>query len=158
MAGKSRKTAQIRSASTKRNRDFPFLTPESYKITSPQDSTYNCIAWAASTQHIFWWPDPERLAYWPKGVRRDVTVEAFIDAFATLGFIKCKIDTYEENFEKICLFTDSNGIPTHMARQLKDGTWTSKIGQNHDIQHESLSCLEGGIYGYAFLYLKKPRK
>ena len=36
----------------------------------------------------------------------------------------------------------SGGLPTHAARQLSDGNWTSKLGPNIDITH-SLSGLEG---------------
>src|SRR5207244_363796 len=36
---------------------FPGLRGTSYRITSPPDSAYNCVAWAAGDQASWWWPD-----------------------------------------------------------------------------------------------------
>lgn len=38
------------------------------------------------------------------------------------------------------------GIPSHAARQLPNGRWTSKCGQAEDIEHD-LRDLEGRLYG-----------
>jgi hypothetical protein len=57
--------------------------------------------------------------------------------------------------EKVALFADPAGIPTHAARQLASGQWTSKLGQAEDIEHE-LRALEGEIYGVVALILKRP--
>ena len=46
------------------------------------------------------------------------------------------------------------GIPTHAARQLRSGRWTSKLGQAEDIEHE-LRALEGAIHGAVVLILKR---
>jgi hypothetical protein len=47
-----------------------------------------------------------------------------------------------------------------MARQLSDGTWTSKCGGNEDIVHVTLDALEKygmlGAYGCPAIYLKRP--
>jgi hypothetical protein len=53
------------------------------------------------------------------------------------------------------LFADAAGIPTHAARQLTSGAWTSKLGNAADIEHE-LRALEGEIYGVVALILKRP--
>ncbi|RMH08652.1 MAG: hypothetical protein D6704_02725 [Nitrospirae bacterium] len=45
---------------------FPRLCETRYEITSPQDTSYNCIAWAAGDVGRWWWPAPQ--AYWPQGV------------------------------------------------------------------------------------------
>ena len=50
-----------------------------------------------------------------------------------------------------------------MARQLPDGTWSSKLGRNEDLTHFTLDALESyGIaygaldeYGCAVLYLRR---
>jgi hypothetical protein len=129
--------------------DFPNLLQAKFEITSPKTKFYNCVAWAAGEDDRFWWPDKMNQAYWPKGVLRQVTLPAFISAFQTLGYNCCGNNSeLEDGFEKIAIFLAHNGKPTHVARQLADGKWTSKLGANYDISHE-LEALaeEHGSYG-----------
>jgi hypothetical protein len=126
-------------------RDFPRLTPKTVKVTSPVTPFYNCIAWAAGQDTRFWWPRPE--AYWPRGVPRVQTVEAFIAAFGTLGYVPVPSPTFEAGKEKVAIYT-LDGLPQHAARQLPTGRWTSKCGRNVDIEHD-LHELEGPAYGKA---------
>ncbi len=44
----------------------------------------------------------------------------------------------------------------HAARQLKNGTWTSKLGVEDDISHPSPDALAGGSYGDVKLIMKRP--
>ena len=39
------------------------------------------------------------------------------------------------------------GSVKHMARQMTNGWWTSKLGDGHDILHLTLGELEGADYG-----------
>ncbi|HZO88142.1 MAG TPA: hypothetical protein VFB38_07355 [Chthonomonadaceae bacterium] len=57
---------------------FPSLATSGYDITSPAAEDYNCIAWAAGETDRWWWPDPFSIGYWPEGVPRAETLEAFI--------------------------------------------------------------------------------
>jgi len=59
--------------------------------------------------------------------------------------------------EKVAIFADAQGAPTHAARQLESGAWTSKCGTLEDIEHNSLANLEGGAYGKAVLFLERRR-
>jgi len=59
----------------------------------------------------------------------------FIGAFETLVFSLCQEAEYEIGFEKIAIHVDSKGKPTHAARQLISGLWTSKLGEFVDIEH-----------------------
>jgi hypothetical protein len=69
---------------------FPGLAGSDYHITSPWDGHYNCIAWAAGDTREWWWPNPTPgEEYWPPGVPRVRTLDAFRDAFATLGYVVC---------------------------------------------------------------------
>ena len=70
---------------------------------------------------------------------------------------RCLSDSLESGFEKIALFVDPSGMPTHAARQLTDGRWTSKLGASVDIEH-SLRDLEGDQYGRVALVLRRPVK
>jgi hypothetical protein len=125
---------------------FPNLAAEGFSITSPRDPTYNCIAWAAGDSDHWWWPDAYGVGYWPEGVERSVTIEAFVEAYRSLGFEPCRSRRLEQGFEKVAIYADASGAPTHAARQLPDGRWTSKLGQYEDIEH-SLRGLSHGAYG-----------
>lgn len=125
-------------------RAFPNLGRSGYAITSPQDRNYNCIAWAAGDTSRFWWPTP--FSYWPGGAQRELTLTAFDEAFRTLRYEPCADGEREEEFEKVALYA-KDGLPTHMARQLESGAWTSKLGQAEDIRHEDVFGVAGSIYG-----------
>ncbi len=133
---------------------FPDLNSENHLPTSPITSDYNCIAWAAEESDCWWWPLPAGAGYWPPEVARAETVEAFVAAFATIGFSPCGTSTKESNVQKLAIYTVNN-VPTHMARQLPNGTWTSKLGQNIDINHFTLEALHGSTYGKATHFLSR---
>lgn len=134
---------------------FPGLRTTPFRVTSPADPIYNCIAWAAGCATDWWWPlDDIRRFYWPPGIPREITLGAFCSAFLTLGYTQCPDESIEHGFEKVALFADSTGMPTHAARQLPTARWTSKLGQAEDIEHE-LRALEGIVYGAVVLILKR---
>ena len=135
---------------------FSGLRTTPFRITSPADPTYNCIAWAAGDTTDWWWPlDDVRRFYWPPGVPREVTLAAFASALMTVGYVQAGDESSETEFEKVAVFADSAGIPTHAARQLPSGRWSSKLGQAEDIEHE-LRALEGDVYGKVALILRRP--
>ena len=134
---------------------FPGLATTTFHVTSPPDPDYNCIAWAAGDTTIWWWPLENPLGYWPPGVPRERTLKAFTAALATRGYGLCSGEELEQNWEKAVLFADASGLPTHAARQLPTGRWTSKLGEREDIEHE-LRALEGDIYGTVALVMKRP--
>ena len=68
---------------------FPNLTSANSRKTSEATPIYNCIAWAANDHGRFWWPDNMDIGFWPSGVPRVATLDAFILAFRTLGFDIC---------------------------------------------------------------------
>lgn len=135
---------------------FPNLQFVHYEIQSPNSGDYNCIGWAAGEDDRFWWPHPSPTdGYWPPGVLREETLEGFIGAFRTLGYEPTDDEQLEPGFEKVTIYVGSNGEPLHMARQLNSGTWTSKLGQAVDIEHETLQGLEGQQYGHVAQILKR---
>ena len=134
---------------------FPNLKDSNYKIISPKTIEYNCIAWACGDIHRIWWPDPLNIGYWPNEAPRFVSLEAFLKAFETLGYAVCNSAKYEEGFEKIAVYTDVGGKPTHAARQLIYGLWTSKLGQLYDIEHE-VEGVSGLSYGHIAAFMKRP--
>ena len=137
---------------------FPGLRSTSFQITSPPDPSYNCIAWAADNTAQWWWPlEDARRAHWPAGVSREITIDAFLSAFVTLGYAVCPDESLEAGFEKVALFADPQGAPTHAARQLPTGRWSNKLVQSEDIEHD-LRALEGEIYGTVVAILTRPER
>lgn len=135
---------------------FQALANSPYRITSSSDEHYNCIAWAAGHTDDWWWPGSAAAGeYWPPDVPHERTIAAFQQVFARLGYSACAEEDLETGFEKIALYADEQGKPTHAARQLSNGRWTSKLGKSEDIEHE-LRSLEGEIYGTVVLFLKRP--
>jgi len=133
---------------------FPFLNDRNSRPSSPVDDGYNCIACAAGDSERWWWPDPQEQAYWPATVPRAETVEAFVQAYALLGYSHRTDTSVEPEKQKIAIFVSDQGTPTHAARQLPDGWWTSKLGQQIDIEHE-LSAVEGPAYGKVTIVLAR---
>lgn len=132
---------------------FPRLRGQPYQITSPKDHRYNCIAFAAGDDCNWWWPDAAGEDIWPAGFARAETVEAFRDAFASLGYVACDDDQVEPGYEKVALFALA-GVPKHAARQLPSGRWVSKLGPSEDIEH-GLQDLTGMVYGSVVLVMKR---
>lgn len=141
--------------------DFPNLNNSGSTITSPKANRYNCIAWAAGDVTNWWWPfSLTGVSYWPQGVPRQATVESFIQAFGTRGFVECADGLLEDGIEKIALYAkmiNSVLMPTHAARQLESGRWTSKLGPLEDIDHPTLEAVSGPFYGDVVAYLSRPR-
>lgn len=138
--------------------DFPNLAGSGYAITSPKDREYNCIAWAAQDSSNWWEPDPFDLYYWPIGIEREYTLAAYEQVFVSLGYYPCKELEFEPGFEKIAIYVDSGGTPTHVARQTESGWWTSKLGGSEDIEHQSVEGLENSPYGTVVKVLKRPHR
>jgi hypothetical protein len=132
---------------------FPGLRGQAYHISSPKDHCYNCIAFAAGDDRNWWWPDAAGDDTWPAAAARAETVDAFRDAFATLGYVVCDDEAPEPGFEKIALFA-LGGVPKHAARQIPGGRWVSKLGEAEDIEH-ALHDLTGVAYGAVVLVRKR---
>ena len=133
---------------------FPKLKPGEYAITSSATEYYNCIAWAAGDAGKKWWP--ANYFYWPRTARREETLDAFIEAFGTLGYQRCDDGKLEPDYEKVAVYT-TGSEPTHAARQLADGHWTSKLGAAEDIRHVGPESVEGPAYGRVACYLRRKR-
>lgn len=137
---------------------FPGLRGTDYRVTSPRDRKYNCIAWAAGDTRRWWWPDPppdDEGYHWPPGAGNEETVVAFVAAFATLSYVPCEGEAAEPGCERIALYATPDRVPTHAARQLPGGRWTSKLGRREDVEH-GLHDLEGEVFGGVVQIMKRP--
>jgi hypothetical protein len=135
---------------------FPNSSKEKFCATSPPTWSYNCIAWACGDNSKWYWPDSSEISYWPDEVPRQVTIEAFIKLFERLDYFLAQNGEMEIGFEKIAIFVDEDSKPTHAARQLDNGLWTSKLGPNHDISH-SIFSMSNGVYGNVSVFMKRRR-
>jgi hypothetical protein len=107
---------------------FPDLATDDPVVTHPSDPRFNCVAWAAGVVDAVWWPaDPD--GYWPPGISDELTVAAMVAALGTVGYVSCAGGEPEPGFEKVAVYARSD-VPTHVARQLADGRWSSKLGRS----------------------------
>jgi hypothetical protein len=142
---------------------FPNLQRGQYEVTSIETSEYNCIAHAAGKDDNWWWPAPPP-SYWPENVIPEETLNSFVLAYSVEGYRVCANQDreLEAGVEKVAIYVDAAGAPTHAARQLADGTWTSKLGEWEDIRHDTLEAMEdsrglGLGYGKVALIVKRVR-
>lgn len=127
------------------NQLFPKIK-DNFKLLTKADKSYNCIGWACGDTKRFWWPEED--SFWPRDVQREATVDAFDELF--LDHLQGQ-ETIDENFEdgyqKLALYTEGEHEPTHLARLMPDGTWTSKLGKDPIIEHKTLDEMDDGLYG-----------
>ncbi len=145
--------------------DFPKLTGGGYSIQSPEDSAYNCVAFAVGnlTQTWQWMPYRTGGYYWPPGIEGDGSIQDWIKVFTIHGYRVCNDGTFEKGLEKVALYVDAEGVPTHVAKQdITTGKWMSKLGKTgHDIDHISLEVLAGferDEYGRVAQYMSRRRE
>jgi hypothetical protein len=138
-----------------RRDDFPNVTSGNYAKKSEDSPNYNCFALAASDTQRWWSPAEDY--FWPIDERK-LTLPAFVAAYQSLGYAPCELDeSLEEQTEKVAIYVSSTGEPMHAAKQLPNGKWISKLGDDEDIEHDSLKVLEGPFYGRPEIILKRRR-
>jgi hypothetical protein len=76
-------------------------------------------------------------------------------AFEALGYEVCADRRVEPGYEKIAIY-GLEGEPEHAAKQMPDGSWSSKLGYLNDILHATLEALEGADYGSVELLMRRP--
>jgi hypothetical protein len=134
---------------------FPQLAYERFRETSSATAEYNCIAWSASRTDAWWEPSPD--GYWPVGAPSAYTVDAYMQAYSTIGYEVTGSGDFEVRCERIVLFAEASGKPTHAARQLENGKWSSKLGQDVDIEHATPLGVSGQLYGLPVVFMRRPR-
>jgi hypothetical protein len=128
-----------------------------HKITSNQDLTYNCIGFAANDTTRWW--SHESGYYWP-APNRSPLVSSLVQVFVGLNFDNLGPRgnrDLETGVLKVVLY-EKNGQWTHAARQLPNGKWTSKLGRDEDIEHDTPECLCGATYGTVHCIMRKALK
>lgn len=131
----------------------PGLRRGEFRLTSPATRSYNCIAWAAEDDSRWWATTEFELYYWPTGAPRENTVEGWAAALASVGYERCAEVIPDPGVTHVALY-GRDGEALHVARQLPNGRWTSKLGQNVDIEHE-LEALVGDDYGSVAMIMRR---
>ena len=134
---------------------FPNLRGGDFKETSNQTDEYNCIAYAAGDHDNWWWPDPD--GFWPAEAPMEETIDAFVQAYRTRNFELSDDADLDPQYEKIAIYANNLGHPKHAAKQLPSGKWSSKLGKEWDISHDSYQGVEGNLYGFVVQFMKRPR-
>ena len=146
---------------------FPGLDGDSgFRVTSKRTPVYNCIAWAYNYSDRWMWPYTsltallDGITYWPTDTITDEDVSVFMDAFRLKGYEECDSPDHEDGFQKIAFYTlPGTTHCTHAARELSNGFWTSKLGEEQDIQHGTPFSIENAAgYGRASHFMKRPFK
>jgi hypothetical protein len=127
---------------------------------------YNCFGFAVQkireAGKLRWWQPPDIVdgvvrnptAKWPKGVPKDTTINSYVEAAKTEDFFVSVDGAWEEGFETIVLYFDSNGEFQHAARQKTPGVWESKLGSWSDIEH-SFNGIDNIRWGDGRIFMKR---
>jgi TIR domain len=121
-------------------------------IIGPNSIDYNSFSWAAGDETRWWSPDPE--GYWPIDGEA-LTMGGFLRAFETLSYRVCPEGKVEDGYEKIAIHINELGQPTHAARQIKSGLWTSKLGSLQKVEYKDVNVLNP-LYGNVAVFMKRP--
>ncbi|WP_426733087.1 DUF6209 family protein [Myxococcus faecalis] len=134
-----------------RSKSFPHLTADTFVGIGPSSQRYNCIAWTLGNRNEWVWP----------GTR----VEDFDQLYAQQGYQP--LDTldlsHDPTLEKVVIYgrkpVTGNGPleVTHGALMDEQGRFTSKIGTQPLIRHNSADDLTGPSYGAPVRVYVRPR-
>jgi hypothetical protein len=125
---------------------FPHLGHE-YEVLGPATKVYNCIAWSIGITNRW---------VWPARPGQPATVRDFDELYGRYGYRRVKGLNFDKavGSDKLVLYVkrkpDGTIEPTHGARQLSDGSWSSKLGQLPLIRHLDPDDLDGASYGVPF--------
>ncbi|PWU20448.1 MAG: hypothetical protein C5B50_03835 [Verrucomicrobia bacterium] len=120
---------------------LPNLKAAGYRVTGPATPRYNCFAWAGNDTEHWWQPVDLHGFYWPQEVAKELNLENLMSVYKRRGYRPCSTADLQPGVEKIAIYIGLDGTPTHVARQLSSGNWTSKLGDLEDIEHSTLDAL-----------------
>jgi hypothetical protein len=131
-------------------RHFPNLSLDNFKFTSLQTDEYNCVAWVIDK-------DDDWIQFYYDNGNNDVRVSRYIEYFNSLGFTISNNPNLQEGVIKIAVYSDDSNEFKHVARQLPNGKWTSKLGDWEDIEHETAEVLLGKSYGSRLTIMERKQ-
>jgi hypothetical protein len=125
---------------------LPGLRGSGCVVTSPEDIRCDGLAWAAEDEEHWWWPNED--SHWPEEAAREETIAAVVAAYGVLGFVSGEGLLVEQEYEDMVIYTSRDGTPTHVARQLQFGLWSSKRGLLQDVEHRTVAFSLSRIAGH----------
>lgn len=123
---------------------------KSFDVLGPANRKYDSFAWGLNVLDAWVWPG--------------TSVEDFDRLAADLGYRRQKgLDyTLSKNMDKLVLYgkkrADSTVEPSHLARQLADGSWSSKLGALPLIRHATPEDLSGSTCGVPIAVYTRARE
>jgi hypothetical protein len=82
-------------------------------------------------------------------------IENYVKVFELRGYAVCPDSSFEQGFEKLAIYQEDDSSFTHIARQLPNGLWLSKLGPYEDVQHKTPEALTDDDYGFPSIYLRR---
>ena len=127
---------------------LPFLQRGvNFTFESRSSDDYNCVSWAINRD------DENIFLYLPNGTI-DLRLNSYIEYYKSIGFEEADNIEPEPGITKIALYAFEDEFQ-HVARQLEDGRWASKLGEWEDIEHNTLDVLSGNFYGNPVVFLER---
>lgn len=133
----------------------PNLDESACVLHSKRTWDYNCVGFVAGDFRWWHWDYPE-IYYWPEGIDRGHWCANYMAALSTVGFTEQTYDPgYDERFQTIAVY-HKGGVFKHVAMQIGDLAWHSKLGEYEDLIHP-LNALVGPCYGSVFRFMRRPK-
>jgi len=133
--------------------DFPRLVGKQYGL-SPEDFSFNCLAYALGDASQWWEPPKKPGQYWPPGFPEDTTVETVEAILRVHGYTTEIMPSETPTSDAIAVYASGNHW-RHFAK-FSGGSWSSKLGEGNDVSGVSLQDLEAPIYGVVVKVLCRP--
>jgi hypothetical protein len=132
--------------------NFPRLAEKvNFEFTSPHTYDYNCVAWADNKQDDW-------TQFYDNQGNLILAAGRYIQHFLDQGFFEIDNGDFELGEQKVAIYINSiTGHFKHVARQLENGRWTSKLGDWEDIEHTEVGVLLGPSYGDTIVFLGRHK-
>lgn len=134
--------------------DFPSLAGKDYDI-SDEDFNYNCLAYVLGDYNNWWEPPSGEGRYWPPGFSEDVSVDTVEAIIRLHGFTESVPEGETPKADSIAIYAISNEW-VHFAR-FSNGSWSSKLGESHDVSRVALTDITIPDYGTVVKILSRPQ-
>ncbi len=140
-------------ATDRERNGFPRLGDE-YEVLAPATARYNCIGWSLGDTSSW---------VWPRQAGQPATLDDFDSLYAYHGYRRVNRLDYrpDPDQDRVVLYArgreDGGADVTHAARQLRDGSWSSKLGSLPLIRHLHPDDVAGPSYGVPWVMYVRAR-
>jgi hypothetical protein len=138
--------------------NLPNLHEGDCTLTSRCTYDYNCVGFVVG-DFRWWHPEDLESHYWPDGIERDPRKWAhlYVTALETERFEPLdSVPKFDAAYENIVIF-HKGGQFSHVALQVGESRWRSKLGCYEDLEHP-LDAVLRGKYGQVFRYMRRDAR